>query len=126
MSASGAQSASHPSRSCTLTASRDRRISSRMGTVSSAIATSSSRPGVSGVTSKLEQVLLVVNRGPRRPATVQSARRRREEQTRGMSNADAVRAFSQAYLSQDRVTAERLLAEDFVFTSPQDDHIGKA
>jgi ketosteroid isomerase-like protein len=43
-----------------------------------------------------------------------------------MSNADVVRALSQAYLSQDRVTAERLLAEDFVFTSPQDDHIGKA
>jgi ketosteroid isomerase-like protein len=43
-----------------------------------------------------------------------------------MSNADVVRASSEAYLAQDRAAAERLLAEDFVFTSPQDDHIGKA
>ena len=32
----------------------------------------------------------------------------------------------EAYLSQDADAAERLLAEDFVFTSPQDDHIDKA
>ena len=31
-----------------------------------------------------------------------------------------------AYLGQDRDAAEQLLAEDFVFTSPQDDHISKA
>jgi len=31
-----------------------------------------------------------------------------------------------AFLAQDRAAAERLLDEDFVFTSPQDDHIGKA
>lgn len=43
-----------------------------------------------------------------------------------MSSTDVVRASSRAYIAQDRATAERLLAEDFVFTSPQDDHIGKA
>jgi ketosteroid isomerase-like protein len=43
-----------------------------------------------------------------------------------MSSTDVVRASSQAYIAQDRATMERLLAEDFVFTSPQDDHIGKA
>ena len=30
-----------------------------------------------------------------------------------------------AYLAQDRDTAERLIAQDLVFTSPQDDHIDK-
>jgi ketosteroid isomerase-like protein len=40
--------------------------------------------------------------------------------------ADVVRASVQAYLAQDRAAAEVLLAEDYVFTSPQDDHIGKA
>ena len=43
-----------------------------------------------------------------------------------MSNTDVVRASFEAYLAQDRSAMERLLAEDFVFTSPQDDHIGKA
>jgi ketosteroid isomerase-like protein len=43
-----------------------------------------------------------------------------------MSNTGIVRASFGAYLAQDRQTAERLLAEDYVFTSPQDDHIGKA
>jgi ketosteroid isomerase-like protein len=43
-----------------------------------------------------------------------------------MSSTDVVRASSRAYIAQDRATMERLLAEDFVFTSPQDDHIGKA
>lgn len=43
-----------------------------------------------------------------------------------MSSTDIVRASFNAYLAQDRETAERLLAEDFVFTSPQDDHISKA
>ena len=42
------------------------------------------------------------------------------------SSADIVRACFAAYLAQDRAAMERLLAEDFVFTSPQDDHIGKA
>jgi ketosteroid isomerase-like protein len=42
-----------------------------------------------------------------------------------MSNADVVRASFEAYLAQDFKTAAGLLAEDFVFTSPQDDHIGK-
>jgi ketosteroid isomerase-like protein len=43
-----------------------------------------------------------------------------------MSDTDIVRASFDAYRAQDRATAGRLLAEDFVFTSPQDDHIGKA
>jgi ketosteroid isomerase-like protein len=43
-----------------------------------------------------------------------------------MPNTDVVRRSIAAYLAQDRETAERLLAEDFVFTSPQDDHISKA
>jgi ketosteroid isomerase-like protein len=43
-----------------------------------------------------------------------------------MSSADVVRAAFEAYLTQDRAAAERLLAEDYAFTSPQDDHIGKA
>jgi ketosteroid isomerase-like protein len=43
-----------------------------------------------------------------------------------MSSSDIVRASFDAYLAQDRDTADRLLADDFVFTSPQDDHIDKA
>jgi len=43
-----------------------------------------------------------------------------------MSSTDIVRASFDAYLAQDRDTADRLIAEDFVFTSPQDDHIDKA
>src|SRR5687768_5457093 len=43
-----------------------------------------------------------------------------------MSDVDVVRAAFAASLAQDRATAERLLADDFVFTSPQDDHIGRA
>ena len=43
-----------------------------------------------------------------------------------MPDTDIVRALFDAYLAQDEAAAERLLAEDFVFTSPQDDHIGKA
>ena len=39
---------------------------------------------------------------------------------------DVVRAMFEAYLSQDTDAAMRLLADDFVFTSPQDDHIDKA
>src|ERR1700735_5690401 len=43
-----------------------------------------------------------------------------------MSSTDVVRAAFDAYVTQDRAAMERLLAEDYVFTSPQDDHIGKA
>ncbi|MDQ3679272.1 MAG: nuclear transport factor 2 family protein [Actinomycetota bacterium] len=43
-----------------------------------------------------------------------------------MANTDVVRRMLEAYLAQDRDTAARLLADDFVFTSPQDDHINKA
>lgn len=41
------------------------------------------------------------------------------------SNADTVRAAFEAYLAQDRAAAERLIAANVVFTSPQDDHIDK-
>ncbi|UKY54095.1 nuclear transport factor 2 family protein [Streptomyces inhibens] len=43
-----------------------------------------------------------------------------------MSNVEVVRAAFAAYLAQDRAAIDRLLAEDFVFTGPQDDHIDKA
>ncbi|MFI9045534.1 nuclear transport factor 2 family protein [Streptomyces sp. NPDC053427] len=43
-----------------------------------------------------------------------------------MSNTDVVRACFASYLAQDREAMDRLLADDFVFTSPQDDHIDKA
>jgi ketosteroid isomerase-like protein len=43
-----------------------------------------------------------------------------------MSNADTARTVFDAYLAQDRDTMDRLLADEFVFTSPQDDHIDKA
>ncbi len=43
-----------------------------------------------------------------------------------MPGTEIVRALLDAYLAQDRETAERLLADDFVFTSPQDDRIDKA
>lgn len=43
-----------------------------------------------------------------------------------MSATATVRAMFDAYNAQDRDTAERLIAEDFAFTSPQDDHIGRA
>ncbi len=42
-----------------------------------------------------------------------------------MSDTDIVRASFDTYIAQDRAAAERLLAEDFVFTSPQDDHIDR-
>jgi ketosteroid isomerase-like protein len=41
------------------------------------------------------------------------------------SNPDTVRAAFEAYLAQDRNAMDRLLADDLVFTSPQDDHIDK-
>jgi ketosteroid isomerase-like protein len=43
-----------------------------------------------------------------------------------MSNSDTVRASLGAYQNQDLETAARLLADDFTFTSPQDDHIDKS
>jgi ketosteroid isomerase-like protein len=43
-----------------------------------------------------------------------------------MSNIDTVRASMDAYHSQDIEAATRLVAEDFTFTSPQDDHIDKS
>jgi ketosteroid isomerase-like protein len=41
-------------------------------------------------------------------------------------NADTVRAFFRSFLTQDRATADRLVDAEFVFTSPQDDHIDRA
>lgn len=43
-----------------------------------------------------------------------------------MAHADVVRALVQSYLAQDASAADRLIADDFSFTSPQDDHIDKA
>ncbi|MGS2616698.1 nuclear transport factor 2 family protein [Micromonospora sp. LZ34] len=43
-----------------------------------------------------------------------------------MSNTGTVRALFDAYRNQDLAAADRLLAPDLVFTSPQDDHIDKA
>ncbi len=43
-----------------------------------------------------------------------------------MTNTGTVQALFDAYLAQDRATVTRLLADDFVFTSPQDDHIDQA
>ncbi len=43
-----------------------------------------------------------------------------------MTNTDIVRAAFAAYLAQDRAAIDRLLADDFVFTSPQDDRLDKA
>jgi len=43
-----------------------------------------------------------------------------------VSNVDIVRAVFDAYLQQDRAAMDRLLAAEFLFTSPQDDHIDRA
>ena len=43
-----------------------------------------------------------------------------------MANADVVRMLVQSYLAQDATTADEMIADDFTFTSPQDDHIDKA
>lgn len=40
-----------------------------------------------------------------------------------MSNTDIVRTMFEAYLAKDQRTALELLADDFVFTSPQEDQI---
>jgi len=41
-------------------------------------------------------------------------------------NASLVEAAFRCYLAQDRESALALYADDFSFTSPQDDHIDKA
>jgi ketosteroid isomerase-like protein len=38
---------------------------------------------------------------------------------------DVVRAIFDSYLSQQRDVAQKLIADGFVFTSPQDDHIDR-
>ncbi|MFF2372095.1 nuclear transport factor 2 family protein [Agromyces sp. NPDC058110] len=43
-----------------------------------------------------------------------------------LSSVQTVDAFMRAFREQDRERAESLMAEDFVFTSPQDDHLDKA
>jgi ketosteroid isomerase-like protein len=43
-----------------------------------------------------------------------------------MPNSDVVRAAFAAYLAQDAEAEAALLADDYTFTSPQDDHIDKA
>lgn len=43
-----------------------------------------------------------------------------------MTNTEVVRASMDAYLAQDQAAAERLIADDFTFTSPQDDQIDRA
>jgi len=42
------------------------------------------------------------------------------------SRTEVVRAAFDAYRTQDREDADRLMAEELAFTSPQDDHIDKA
>jgi ketosteroid isomerase-like protein len=42
------------------------------------------------------------------------------------SRSEVVRAAFDAYRHQDRDAAERLMAEELTFTSPQDDHIDRA
>lgn len=42
-----------------------------------------------------------------------------------MTPDEIVRAQFDAYVRQDRAAAERLIADAFVFTSPQDDHIDR-
>ena len=39
---------------------------------------------------------------------------------------ETVSAFMRAFQEQDRERAEALMDEDFIFTSPQDDHLDKA
>jgi ketosteroid isomerase-like protein len=47
-------------------------------------------------------------------------------QEQPVNDVDIVEAVFDAYLAQDRAAAEPLYAEQFVFTSPQDDHIERA
>ncbi|EWC64028.1 hypothetical protein UO65_0649 [Actinokineospora spheciospongiae] len=43
-----------------------------------------------------------------------------------MSEVEVVRNFFRLYLAGDRAAAEALVDDDFVFTSPVDDHIDRA
>ena len=43
-----------------------------------------------------------------------------------LSPTDVVRAGLESYLAQDLARSETLIADDFVFTSPQDDNIDRA
>jgi ketosteroid isomerase-like protein len=43
-----------------------------------------------------------------------------------VTNTDIVWASFEAFRTQDAEAAERLMADDFVFTSPQDDRIDRA
>ena len=43
-----------------------------------------------------------------------------------LNSVETVEAFMRAFREQDRERAESLMADDFVFTSPQDDHLDKA
>ena len=43
-----------------------------------------------------------------------------------LSPTDVVRAGLESYQALDRARSESLIADDFVFTSPQDDHIDRA
>lgn len=43
-----------------------------------------------------------------------------------MTKAEVVRACFASYVNQDQQAAQRLIADGFVFTSPQDDHIDRA
>ena len=43
-----------------------------------------------------------------------------------MTDTEVVRRMFEAYLSGDEAVARELLAEDYTFTSPQDDHIDRA
>jgi ketosteroid isomerase-like protein len=42
------------------------------------------------------------------------------------TNVDVARGAFEHYRTQNRAAADRLYADDFTFTSPQDDHIDKA
>lgn len=44
----------------------------------------------------------------------------------GTAEAEVVRACMESYIAQDRERAERLISDDYRFTSPQDDHIDRA
>jgi ketosteroid isomerase-like protein len=66
-----------------------------------------------------------VDTGPRAAGRFGGAFRYEQAGER-VSNVDVVRASFDAYRARDRAAAERLLAEDLVFTSPQDDHIDRA
>lgn len=43
-----------------------------------------------------------------------------------MDNVETVRELQAAFDAQDADAADRLVADDFTFTSPQDDHLDKA